>query len=130
MLNLRTGLDLLEIGRLERLNPAIRQRFLRRVFTAAELAEVGESQASLGGWLAAKEAVAKALGCGIGTVGWKEIELRCDPLGAPCLTLHGKAKRLAQDLGLVTWSISISHTASHAAAVAVAIGRIEENKLE
>ncbi len=119
---LRTGVDLIEVSRLEDLNPAIRERFLRRVYTERELEEVGKKLNSLAGRFAAKEAVAKALGCGIGPVRWKEIEILQGPAGEPMLELKGEALQMASKLGLTTWSISISHTRTHAVALAVAIG--------
>ncbi len=119
---LRTGVDLIEIHRLEELNPAIRQRFLRRVFTEAELTAAGDSLDSLAGRFAAKEAVAKALGCGIGPPGWQEIEVVRGKNGEPVLRLHGAAEQIAAQQGLTAWSISISHSKTHAVAVAVALG--------
>lgn len=119
---LRTGIDLVEVGRIEQLNEAIRERFLRRVFTPAELELAGERWESAAGRVAAKEAVAKALGCGIGPVQWQEIEIRRGENGEPVLALHGEAQRVADALGLTTWSVSISHSKTHAVAVAVAIG--------
>lgn len=120
MPNLRSGIDLVEISRLEALNPAIRERFLARVFTPAELAAAQGRWDTLAGRFAAKEAVVKALGCGIGVVAWKDIEILRTKSGEPLLVLHGAAQRLATELGLTTWSISISHT--RASAVATAIG--------
>ena len=122
MLSLRTGIDMIEIERLESLNPNIRQRFLNRVYTPGELDDSAGVCASLAGRFAAKEAVAKALGCGIGAVAWKDIEIRRGAQGEPVLELHGKARQIADQLGLNTWSISISHTRTHATAVAVALG--------
>jgi holo-[acyl-carrier protein] synthase len=119
---LRTGIDLVEIDRLEDLSDTIRPRFLDRVFTPQELKEIGRSQASLAGRFAAKEAVAKALGTGIGEVSWQDIEIRRGPQGEPVLKLYGRAETLAQELCLTTWSISISHTQTHAIAMAVALG--------
>lgn len=119
---LRTGVDLIEIARLEELNPAIRERFLMRVFTTRELEEAHGAWESLAGRFAVKEAVAKALGCGIGRVGWKDIEVRLEQQGAPMLELHGEAHRISDELELQTWSISISHTRVYAVAIATAIG--------
>jgi holo-[acyl-carrier protein] synthase len=119
---LRTGIDLVEISRFEELNPAIRERFFQRVFTPQELREAQGLMPSLAGRFAAKEAVAKALGCGIGPVAWREIEIREGSLGEPVLELHGAARLLADQYGLVEWAISISHTRAQAAAVAVALG--------
>jgi len=119
---LRSGIDLVEISRLQGLKPGIRARFLARVFTPAELTEAGTSDASLMGRFAAKEAVAKALGNGIGEISWKEIEISVDEAGAPRVRLHGRARELAGNLHLGLWSVSISHTHTHAVAVAVALG--------
>jgi holo-[acyl-carrier protein] synthase len=119
---LLTGIDIVEIGRLDRIQPAIKARFLRRVYTPIELEEVGQSTESLVGRFAAKEAVAKALGTGIGHVHWQDIEIRRGPSGEPLLNLYGMAQHKAQQLGLTTWSISISHNQSYAVAMAVAVG--------
>ncbi len=122
MPTLRTGVDLVEIDRLSGLSPEIHQRFLERVFTARELLEAGESDASLAGRFAVKEAVAKALGTGIGVLGWQQIEVERGPQGEPVLHLHGKAQLQADQLGLTLWAISISHTRTHAVAMAVGMG--------
>lgn len=122
MITLRSGIDLVDISRLENLNPAIRNRFYRRVFTPLELEQAGGRVCSLSGLFAAKEAVAKALGTGIGPVSWQEIEIRQGEQGEPALILHGRALAAAKSLGLTCWSVSISHTAGQAVAVAVAAG--------
>lgn len=122
MLILRTGVDLVEIHRLEALSPAIRERFIRRALTEREQADAGGSLQSIAGRVAAKEAVAKALGCGIGPLGWHSIEVERADSGAPLVHLHGKAQEEAERLGLRQWSLSISHTREHAMAVAVAGG--------
>ncbi len=126
-MQLRNGVDVVEISRFERLNPAIKPRFLERVFTSQELESCGDSAASLAGRFAVKEAVAKALRTGIGPVRWQDIETREGPAGEPILTLHGEAARLAETLGLRQWSISISHTNAIAIAVAVAVGEAEQS---
>jgi holo-[acyl-carrier protein] synthase len=119
---LRTGVDMIEIARLDALQPRIKTRFLKRVFTPLELAECEDRSASLSGRFAAKEAVAKALGCGIGPISWQEIEVQRGANGEPRLQLYGKAQALALELGLETWSLSISHSKEYAIAVAVAAG--------
>ena len=81
------------------------------------------------GAFAAKEAVAKALGTGIGDVGWLEIEILGDEQNAPTLILSGAAKKRAADLGLSDWSVSISHSMTHAVAIAVAIGKSRRKRL-
>jgi len=123
---LRTGIDIVEIHRLEEINPAIRARFIERVFTPLEQELTHGSYASLAGRFAAKEAVSKALGTGIGRVNWRHIEIRRGPAGEPLLQLHGFAREVAERLGLTTWSVSISHGREHAVAVAVALGADNE----
>ena len=72
---------------------------------------------------AAKEAVSKALGSGIGFVRWQDIEILDGPYGEPILNLYGNASKIAKRLALDTWSVSISHSRTHAVAVAVAAGQ-------
>lgn len=120
-MQLSTGVDVIEVARFERLNPAIKPRFLKRVFTPQELESCGGSDASLAGRFAVKEAVAKALQTGIGPIRWQEIETVEGPAGQPLLVLHGEAARLAEKLDLRHWSISISHTNTIAIAVAIAM---------
>jgi holo-[acyl-carrier protein] synthase len=121
-MNLRTGVDLIELERVEATIQRYGQRFLNRVFTSQELAEVGGNAASLAVRFAAKEATAKALGTGIGDVGWKEIEILRGPARQPHLHLHGRAADLADHLDLEPWSLSLTHSQSHAIALVVAIG--------
>jgi holo-[acyl-carrier protein] synthase len=121
-MKLVSGIDLIEI---ERMSGAIQrhgERFLQRIFTPLELADVRGNVASLAARFAAKEAVAKALGTGIGPVGWQEIEIRRGLAGKPELRLSGAAERLASKLSLVGWSVSLSHTHTHAIAIAMAVG--------
>jgi len=119
---LATGIDLLEIERLKDAIGTHGERFLQRIFTPRELEANAKKVESLAGRFAAKEAVAKALGCGIGDVSWKEIEVLRAESGAPELVLHGAAEQLANEQGLTSWSLSISHSQSHAVSMAVAIG--------
>ena len=122
MAKLRTGIDLVEIGRLSRMKPSIRKRFIERVCTPREIAEAAGSEESIAGRFAVKEAVMKALGVGIGDVAWHDIEVQRGATGEPELHLSGKAGQLAEEQGLSLWSISISHTDTAAVAVAVALG--------
>jgi holo-[acyl-carrier protein] synthase len=119
---LRTGVDLIEIDRVGEVVRRHGDRYLDRVYTAAELEQARGNAKSLAGRFAAKEAVAKALGTGIGPVGWQEIEVLGDEQNAPMLKLSGAAQVRADELGIRQWSVSISHSMSHAVAFAVAIG--------
>lgn len=122
-MSIRSGVDIVEIERFDKQSPQIRGRFFRRVFTARELALI-KTNASAAGRFAAKEAVAKVLGCGIGAVSWQDIEILSGPSGEPTLILHGEAETIANDLQLQDWSVSISHSKSHAIGFAVALGEI------
>jgi holo-[acyl-carrier protein] synthase len=122
MVNLATGVDLVEVARLEGAIERHGDRFLKRIFTRRELSLAGGKPTSLAARFAAKEAVAKALCTGIGEVAWLEIEILHGPNKEPLLTLHGRAKELAEEQGLRTWSLSLSHTADHAIAMVTALG--------
>lgn len=121
-MNLRSGIDIIEISRLDEVNPAIRQRFIARVYTAQEIAQARNRTDVLTGLFSAKEAVSKALGTGIGAVHWQDIEILHLPSGQPVVKLHGQAKIVAEQLGLHTWSVSISHDRDTVVALAVALG--------
>ena len=121
-MKLATGVDLIEIARIDEVVARHGKHYLERVFTPAELDYCGKRAESLAGRFAAKEAVAKALGTGIGDVSWKEIEILGDEQNAPTLRLYGMAEAKAQELGFVTWSVSISHSQSYSVAFVVAIG--------
>jgi holo-[acyl-carrier-protein] synthase len=121
-MTLRSGIDTIEVSRLEDINPAIRERFIQRVFTEIEAAQARDRNDALSGIFAAKEAVSKALGTGIGFVAWRDIEIIHLPTGQPTVTLHGNAKRVADELGLTEWSVSISHDRTKAISLAVAQG--------
>ena len=125
---LRTGIDFIEVERIDEAILRHGDRFFQRFFTARELIDAGGRTPALAARFAAKEAVAKALGCGIGDVGWKEIEIVRRPNGEPQLVLHGAAQRLSDQLGLREWAISLSHTHEHALAMAVASGTMTNEK--
>lgn len=122
---LRTGVDLIEIGRVKRAIDQHGVRFLQRVYTAAEQQECQGRTESLAARFAAKEAVAKALGTGIWRHGvdWTDIEILRDPTsGAPQLVLHRAATDHAHKLRLTEWSVSLSHDRERAIAFVVALG--------
>lgn len=122
MAKLATGIDLIEVERIANAMARHGDRFLRRIFTRKELALVGGNTASLAARFAAKEAVAKALGCGIGEVTWVEIEILRGPNNQPELHLHGNALKISEALGLHTWAVSLSHSLDFAIAMVTAMG--------
>ncbi|RMG86973.1 MAG: holo-[acyl-carrier-protein] synthase [Chloroflexi bacterium] len=119
---LRCGIDMIECERVARGIERLGERFLRRFFTDGERADCEDRPYRLAARLAAKEAVAKALGTGIGDVRWVDIEIRVNnPRKRPTLHLHGAAAALSEELGITQWDVSLSHTKDYASAVAVAI---------
>lgn len=109
-----TGIDLIEIARLEASLSKASTRFRDRVFTVAEIAYC-ESRASrfasYAARFAAKEAVMKALGTGwAGGVGWHDIEIINDEAGTPSVRLSGVALERFQQLGARHIHLSVSHT--------------------
>ncbi len=121
-MKLSTGVDLVEIARIRDAINRHGGRFIARIFTETEQRESGGRFSSLAARFAAKEAAAKALGCGIGDVGWLDIEVRSDENHAPHLYLYGEGQKLALRLGLSNWSVSLSHTEGQAIAFVVAMG--------
>lgn len=120
------GTDLCAVPRIARLlEPEKRAAFLERCYTAAEQALApaalpGQAAYFAGRW-AAKEAVSKALGTGIGEYcGWRDVEVLRQASGAPLLQLSGAAARRATSLGIASWHLSISHEREHAVAFVVA----------
>lgn len=118
---MRVGVDMIEVARIKRAIDRHGERFFERFFTPAERVYCGNRASSLAARLAAKEAVAKAIGTGIGDIRWVEIEVLADERRRPTLTLHGDAARLAAELGLTQWDISLSHTETQAIAFVVAL---------
>lgn len=110
------GVDIIEIGRVEGVVATWGDRFLRRIFTGAELAAFGSRAPSLAARFAAKEAVMKVLGKG---VPWRDIEVLTSPEGLPLVNLYGEAARSAEELGFGTISLSLSHCQQYAVAVAL-----------
>jgi holo-[acyl-carrier protein] synthase len=123
MLHISSGVDLIEIDRVIQAIDRHGDRFLTRVFTPQELDELKGNPASLAGRFAAKEAVAKALGTGIGQIAWQEIEILRGPAREPILHLHGMAAELSAQKNLTNWSVSLSHTQSLAVATVFAVGQ-------
>ncbi len=119
------GVDLIEVPRVERALARHGERFIRRVFTPAEMLYTRGRVPELAARFAAKEAVSKALGVGVRMlasegVGWQEVEVLGDWRGRPEVTLHGRAAERAAEMGLTQWAISLSHTKEYAIAFVVA----------
>ena len=118
-----SGIDLVEIGRIQKSVDRYGQKFLDRVYTSAEQAyclRKKKSAESLAARFAAKEAGAKALGTGISYgVNWLEIEVVREPSGKPTIQYSGRAAEIAARLGVFRAALSITHTADLAMASVV-----------
>ena len=114
------GIDLVDIARFERSKPRLREK----LFTPAEARYcVLQRNPSLhfAARFAAKEAVLKALGTGwSGGIAWTDVEIVREAHGAADVKLKGKAAARAKKLKIKGWRVSLTHTSTTAAAVAVA----------
>jgi holo-[acyl-carrier protein] synthase len=120
------GVDVIEIARISGSMQRHGARFLRRVFTDGEQQYCGAMKHPAQFYaarFAAKEAVSKAFGTGIGaSLGWLDVEVRRKPSGEPYVVLHGEGAKLAQRLGIREVLLSLSHSEHYAVANAVAVG--------
>jgi holo-[acyl-carrier protein] synthase len=120
------GIDIVDIERIARMVGDHGIHFLDRCFTPAEQAYcLGPKRAHehLAGRFAAKEAILKTLGTGWrGQIAWTDMEILNDPAGKPLLRLTGECARLAGELGITRWHLSISHTQHQAIASAIGEG--------
>jgi holo-[acyl-carrier protein] synthase len=116
------GIDAVEVDRFRRVL-ARRPTLATRVFTESELSYArrrSDPTERLAARFAAKEAVLKALGVGLGAAAFRDIEVVRAAGGQPGLRLAGRAAALAEARQVRRWHLSLSHTAAGAVAVAVA----------
>ncbi len=113
------GVDIVEIERIEEVTRGWGERFLRRIYTDAELKLCGGRVDSLASRFAAKEAVIKALGGMSRGFSWREIEVLSDPRGKPLVNLYGSVRVKAEGLGLAGFAISLSDCDKYAVAFVV-----------
>ena len=117
---LSVGVDIIEVKRIARAVERWGPRFLRHVYTEAEVARCRGRVPELAVRFAGKEAISKALGTGLKGISWTEMEILSDRRGKPTVTLYGKALARAEALGLGEWAISLSHSDDQALAFVVA----------
>jgi holo-[acyl-carrier protein] synthase len=120
------GVDVVETARIESSIQRFGERFLNRVFLEGEIAYCRSMKfpdRHFAARFAAKEAVSKAFGTGIGSsMGWKDIEVVRKASGEPFVTLRGGALRLAEELGGAEVLVSLSHSDHYSVANAVLVG--------
>jgi holo-[acyl-carrier protein] synthase len=123
---LGVGMDLIEVARVVRGYEQFGDRFVTRLLREEEARYClshGRPGPFLAARFAAKEAVAKAFGTGIGALlGWHDVEIGRAESGQPFVILHEKGLTLMHERGVTRVHLSITHTESHAAAVAILEG--------
>lgn len=123
---LGTGMDIVETKRIAESIERFGDRFLQRVFLEGEIAysrSMKFPHLHLAARFAAKEAISKAFGTGIGReIGWRDLEIVREKSGAPRVQLHGRAETYAKTRGVQEIHVSLSHTADYGAASAVIVG--------
>jgi holo-[acyl-carrier protein] synthase len=118
------GLDLTEVARIGAMLERWGERFTRKVFTDGERGYAlarANTACHLAARYAAKEALLKALAVPEG-ISWREIEVVGGGREQPQLRLHGRARRAADNLGVIGLYLTLTHTSEVAAAVVVAVG--------
>ena len=117
------GIDIIEIGRIRDSHQKLGDRFIERILLPAEIGyclKHKDPAPSLAARFAAKEAISKAFGIGISAeLGWLDMEVARRDTGAPYVILHGKGLDLLKERGGDLVHLSISHTAHHAAVMAI-----------
>ena len=123
---LGVGIDLIEVERIKASYARFGERFLNRILHPEEIAYClshKEPAPFLAARFAAKEAISKAFGTGIGAkLGWLDMEVRRKESGEPYVVLHGGGLKLLVERKACTVWLSLSHTQAHATAVAILEG--------
>src|SRR5438552_9097876 len=124
------GIDIIEVARIQASYERFGERFLNRILHPKEISYCLSHKAPapfLAARFAAKEAISKAFGTGIGAqLGWQDMEVGRKESGEPFVILHQAGQKLLQARGARAVLISLSHTQAHAAAVAV-LESVSEN---
>ena len=117
------GIDIIEVERIRASHERFGDRFLHRILQPSEIAYCLSHRAPapfLAARFAAKEAISKAFGTGIGAqLGWLDMEILRKASGEPYVVMHGSGRELMAARGARALLISISHTQNHATAVAI-----------
>jgi holo-[acyl-carrier protein] synthase len=123
---LGTGIDIIEVARIASSYERFGERFVNRILLPAEIAYCLSHRNPapfLAARFAAKEAISKAFGTGIGAqLGWQDIEICKKESGEPFVVLHGNGKKLFESRGAKQLLVSLSHTEYYAAATVVLEG--------
>jgi holo-[acyl-carrier protein] synthase len=120
------GVDICEVDRIDSLYKKYGEKFLDKILTENEkkycLADKKNAKQRIAVRFASKEALSKAIGLGLNKIGWnkginfKDIELKNDKNGSPTIELKNHALKLQNDLGIKSWTVSVSHSNEYAIA--------------
>jgi holo-[acyl-carrier protein] synthase len=120
---LGVGIDIIEVKRIGASHEKFGERFLKRILLENEIAYCLSHKVPapfLAARFAAKEAISKAFGTGIGAqLSWQDMEVARRESGEPYVILHGNGLKLLQERGGRIVLISLSHTQEHATAIAI-----------
>ena len=123
---LGVGIDIIEVARIAASYEKFGERFVNRILLPDEIAycqSYKQPAPFLAARFAAKEAISKAFGTGIGAqLGWQDMEIRRKESGEPFVVLHGKGKKLFKSRKAKRLLVSLSHTQNYAAVTAVLEG--------
>src|SRR5580765_1162522 len=115
---LGVGIDIIEVARIQASHERFGERFVNRILHPAEIEYCLTHKTPapfLAARFAAKEAISKAFGTGIGAqLGWQDMEVKRKESGEPYMILHGNGKKLLEARGGKHVLISLSHTENYA----------------
>jgi holo-[acyl-carrier protein] synthase len=120
---LGTGIDIIEVARIAASFEKFGERFVNRILLPGEIKHCLSHRNPapfLAARFAAKEAISKAFGTGIGAaLGWHDMEICKKESGEPFVVLHGNGKKLFESRGAKQLLVSLTHTEHYAAATTI-----------
>lgn len=119
---MKTGVDIVEVKRIEKILESRKESFYRKIFTEAEIKYIRnkkDNPKTVAGLFACKEAVSKLLGTGIGRIGWQDIEVLHNENSKPFININDKVYKLLKKDELNSIEVSISHETSYAVSFAI-----------
>ena len=120
---LGTGIDIIEVARVKASHERFGERFVQRILHPAEIAYCLSHKFPapfIAARFAAKEAISKAFGTGIGAaLGWHDMEIARKDSGEPFVVMHGKGQKLFESRGASRLLVSLSHTDNYATATVI-----------
>lgn len=127
-MNIRTGIDIIKNERVEKIIKKSKDSFYKRIFTDDEQNYIKDKKDNIGtvaGMFAAKEAVSKLIGTGIGKISWKDIIIKYESQGRPYVELSKAAKNITNKLGIDKIDITISNEEEYSVALAIGQQKIK-----